>query len=78
LIIWSPCAWLHVVGNEADYDRRNLCIFDTCALVYPVPRDGELLASRCSRCDGTILDWPDRASILRLARRLNAIRAAAR
>lgn len=63
---------------ETDYDLRNLRTCHTCALVYPLPPDGESFASRCDYCFGTVLEWPDRTTVSTLAERLNAIRAAAR
>ena len=63
---------------EAHYDRRNLLICDTCALVYPWPPDGETIPSRCVHCDGTLLDWPARTKVTTVAERLNNIRVLAR
>lgn len=60
---------------EADHDDRNLCVCDTCALVYPLPPNGEPISRRCRHCYGTILNWPDRAAVVPFADRLNAIRS---
>jgi hypothetical protein len=62
---------------ETEYDERNLLICETCALVYPLPPDGGSFNSSCRYCDGTILDWSDRAFITNLAQQLNTVRDAA-
>jgi hypothetical protein len=58
----------------ASYDEEHLLVCDTCELVYPKSEQEETFFGRCPRCDGVLLDWADRASIVSLARRLDAIR----
>lgn len=58
---------------EATYDERNLCICDTCALAYPLPPDGVLVASRCPHCGGTIREGPERRSVPLLAHALKDV-----
>ena len=77
---WSGLGWpdrrrLTREHLEAQYDEQNLLVCGTCALAYPLPPDGESLASPCAHCDGTILDWPDR-SMVSLSERLDMIRKA--
>jgi hypothetical protein len=59
---------------EVNYDEHNLCICDTCALVHPLPPNGEITSRRCHHCDGTVLDWLDRTSVKTLALTLDIIR----
>nr|WP_275941261.1 replication-relaxation family protein [Planosporangium flavigriseum] len=58
----------------ANFDKEHLLICDTCELIYPKPEQDETLFDRCPYCDGTLLDWADRASIVSLTRRLDDIR----
>jgi len=58
----------------AAYDDAHLLICGTCALVYPQPEANETISDRCAHCDGTLLDWPERATIASLADRLHVIR----
>jgi hypothetical protein len=56
------------------YDNEHLIICDTCQIIYLKVGPNTLLQQDCPHCAGTIIDWTDRASIARLARRLDGIR----
>jgi hypothetical protein len=57
----------------SSYDDENLLICGTCELIYPKPEQDEAFYGRCPHCDGTLLDWADRASIVPPTRRLESI-----
>jgi hypothetical protein len=42
--------------------------------VYPLPPDDQTMPSRCAHCDGTILNWPDRAASVSLSDLLVVLR----
>lgn len=58
----------------AAYDDQHLSICDTCEIVYPNTEPQEAFPERCTYCDGALLNWPDRAAVVSLAQRLDAIR----
>jgi transcription initiation factor IIE alpha subunit len=58
----------------ATYDNEHLIICDTCQIVYLKVGPNTLLQQYCPHCDGTIVDWTGRASIVSLPRRVDEIR----
>jgi hypothetical protein len=54
------------------FDAEHLLICATCTMVYPLP---ETLCDRCPHCDGTLLDWVERARVTSLVQRLDVIRS---
>jgi transcription initiation factor IIE alpha subunit len=56
------------------YDNEHLVVCDTCQIIYLKVGPNALLQQYCPHCDGTILDWTDRASIVALDERLDRIR----
>jgi transcription initiation factor IIE alpha subunit len=56
------------------YDNEHLIICDTCQIVYLKVGPNTLLQQYCPHCDGTIVEWADRARIVSLPRRVGEIR----
>jgi transcription initiation factor IIE alpha subunit len=56
------------------YDDEHLIICATCHIVYLKVGPNTLLQQYCPHCDGAILDWTDRASIVPLEDGLARIR----
>jgi hypothetical protein len=58
----------------APIDDEHLILCATCQIIYLKEGPNALLQYRCPHCDGTIIDWTDRASTKPVARRLDDIR----
>jgi hypothetical protein len=66
----------HITREQlaAAYDDEHLLVCETCQLMYPQDESNVPYVAWCRHCDGTLLDWVDRATITPLPKRLDSIR----
>ena len=57
----------------ARYDEEHLLICAGCEIAFPTSSASEAFVHRCPYCKGDLLDWTDRATVVPLSRRLDAI-----